>query len=269
MRARSLSSLVLAARRRVRTSLPGAPSTASFRQPYYDNLRGDGLEIGPLHHPAPLPAEARVRYVDQLDREALSGLYPDVPLETIVTPDVIADGHNLSPVSDDSIDFVVASHVIEHMHDPIRGLLEWRRVLHTGALLVLIVPDGRFTFDAGRPLTPFEHLLWDYVNEGTRLKTLSDLFHIAECNLNLHDTLDVDSSVSLAQTILAQTYDTHFHVWSFETFTLHLRRLIDEFGLPYAIAASGSDGRSEMAFQLEATNSRFQLADGAIPQAGR
>jgi SAM-dependent methyltransferase len=256
MRARSLSSIVLGAKRHLRASLPGAPSTAAFRQRYYESLRGDGLEIGPLHHPAPLPAGARVRYVDQLDREALSGLYPDVPLEAIVLPD-------------DSVDFVVASHVIEHMHDPIRGLLEWRRVLHVGGLLVLIVPDGRFTFDAGRPFTPFEHLVWDYVNEGTRLKTLSDLFHIAECNLNLHDTLDVDSSVSLAQTILAQTYDTHFHVWAFETFTEHLRRLIDEFGLPYEIAASGSDGHSEMAFQLKATTSRFDVEHRGIPRAGR
>ena len=41
--------------------------------------------------------------------------------------DVVAPGDDL-PFEDDSIDFVLASHVIEHFPDPIRALEEWVRV---------------------------------------------------------------------------------------------------------------------------------------------
>jgi SAM-dependent methyltransferase len=215
-------------------------------------LRGRGAEIGPLHNPSSVPAESSVVYVDKFDLERLRELNPEVPPEQIVAPDVVCDALLLDALPDAEFDFLIASHVIEHVHNPLKALLAWRRVLRPGGLALCIVPDGRYTFDAGRPLTSFEHLLWDYENDGRRLKRLSDLFHIAECNLNLHKDLTPDTAVDLARTILETSYDTHFHVWSYASFTNHLRRLIDENGLPFKIVKSACDGRLEMLFLLEA-----------------
>ena len=70
--------------------------------------------------------------------------------------DVVAPGDDL-PFGDDSVDFVFASHVIEHFPDPIRALYEWVRVAQR--YVVLIVPHRDRTFDADRPLTSAEELL--------------------------------------------------------------------------------------------------------------
>jgi len=70
--------------------------------------------------------------------------------------DVVAEGDAL-PFDDDSFDFLLASHVIEHMPDPIRALREWVRV--AANYVFLVVPHRDRTFDRGRPLTPISELV--------------------------------------------------------------------------------------------------------------
>jgi SAM-dependent methyltransferase len=70
--------------------------------------------------------------------------------------DIIARGHDL-PLDDDSFDFVLASHVIEHIPDPIAALKEWARVARR--YIVLVVPHRDRTFDRDRPLTPLAELI--------------------------------------------------------------------------------------------------------------
>ena len=70
--------------------------------------------------------------------------------------DIIARGHDL-PLDDNSFDFVLASHVIEHIPDPIAALKEWARVARR--YVVLVVPHRDRTFDRDRPLTPLAELI--------------------------------------------------------------------------------------------------------------
>lgn len=70
--------------------------------------------------------------------------------------DVVAAGDAL-PFADDSVDFVLASHVLEHFPDPIRALEEWRRVARER--IVLVIPHRDRTFDRDRPLTPLAELV--------------------------------------------------------------------------------------------------------------
>jgi len=70
--------------------------------------------------------------------------------------DLVAYGDDL-PFKDKSVDFVLASHVIEHFYDPIKALLEWDRVARR--FVFLVVPHHARTFDAGRELTTVEELL--------------------------------------------------------------------------------------------------------------
>jgi SAM-dependent methyltransferase len=70
--------------------------------------------------------------------------------------DIVAPGDEL-PFQDDAVDFVFASHVLEHFPDPIRALKEWLRVARK--YVVLVIPHRDRTFDADRELTPVSELL--------------------------------------------------------------------------------------------------------------
>jgi SAM-dependent methyltransferase len=67
--------------------------------------------------------------------------------------DLVAPGDEL-PLEDDSTDFILASHVLEHFPDPIRALKEWIRVARHK--VVVVVPHRDRTFDRDRELTPVD-----------------------------------------------------------------------------------------------------------------
>lgn len=79
-------------------------------------------------------------------------------------------------------DFVLSSHVLEHVANPILALSEWKRLLADNGTLMLLLPDRNHTFDHRRPVTTMEHLIADF-KAGT---AEDDLTHLPEI-LELHD----------------------------------------------------------------------------------
>ena len=51
------------------------------------------------------------------------------------------DGQKLTGVPDGSFDIVYSSHFVEHLRDPLEGLLNQWRVLRAGGYLIFLVPD--------------------------------------------------------------------------------------------------------------------------------
>jgi ubiquinone/menaquinone biosynthesis C-methylase UbiE len=94
---------------------------------------------------------------------------------------LVCEGTEL-PVKDESYDCVLSSHSLEHIANPMKALVEWRRVLRDGGLLLLILPNRHYTFDWRRPVTSLEHLRDDFQRDTPE----SDLFHLDEI-LALHD----------------------------------------------------------------------------------
>ena len=88
----------------------------------------------------------------------------------------------LSDIADASYDFILSSHCLEHVANPLAALREWARVTHEGGHLLLILPDPSRTFDHFRPITPISHLREDF----DRQTDESDLTHLPEI-LALHD----------------------------------------------------------------------------------
>jgi len=80
------------------------------------------------------------------------------------------------PFHDHTLDYVVASHVLEHVANPVAALAEWVRVVRPGGLLYVVVPNRRAAWDRDRELTTVAHLLDDFV-AGT---TARDATHIDE-----------------------------------------------------------------------------------------
>src|SRR5438874_2310925 len=81
------------------------------------------LDVGSGHNPNPRSDVLAARYVDD-DTERGGSIRVDRPL-------IVADGHNL-PFKDKAFDYVIASHIIEHMEDPARFCSELSRVAKRG-----------------------------------------------------------------------------------------------------------------------------------------
>jgi SAM-dependent methyltransferase len=80
------------------------------------------------------------------------------------------------PFHDHTLDYVIASHVLEHVANPVAALAEWYRVVRPGGIIYLVVPNRLSAWDHTRELTTVEHMLDDYVR-GT---TARDASHIDE-----------------------------------------------------------------------------------------
>ena len=102
----------------------------------------------------------------------------------------VEDAINLSGITSDHYDFIVSSHCLEHVANPIKALFEWGRVLKNDGILLLIVPNKSATFDHKRDVTTFSHLVHDF----TKNIQENDLSHLDEV-LSKHDLLK-DSGVS-------------------------------------------------------------------------
>jgi len=126
----------------------------------------------------------------------------------------IQDGTDLSIIESDSYDFVLSSHSLEHIANPLKAVKEWLRILKKGGVLVIILPDSRYTFDRNRTVTKFEHLLQD-MESGTSEK---DLTHLQEI-LSLHD-LSYDDGVNGLDEFKSRSADNflnrclHHHVFN-------------------------------------------------------
>ena len=140
-------------------------SVLKARQDGFRLLRGNGIEIGAFHEPAPLPADAHVTYADVFTRAQAIELFPEVDPSRMVDPTLIVDldRTGLDSIGSDSLDFVIACHVLEHLANPLLAIAEIFRVLGPGGRAVIAIPDKRFTFDQPRPLTSFIHLWRDYM----------------------------------------------------------------------------------------------------------
>jgi SAM-dependent methyltransferase len=66
------------------------------------------------------------------------------------------------PYDDNTFDFVLAEHVIEHLTNPIKTLIELKRVLKKNGILILFNPNKNKTFDIYREVTKPDHLIKDY-----------------------------------------------------------------------------------------------------------
>lgn len=139
----------------------------------------------------------------------------------------IAEARALPMVPDGRYDFVLSSHTLEHLANPLGGLREWVRVIRPGGTLVLVVPHKDGMFDHRRPVTAWAHLLED----DARQTPEDDLTHLPEV-LALHD-LSRDPGAGTAEAFAersrrnADTRGMHHHVLN----TPLASRIVDSAGL--------------------------------------
>jgi SAM-dependent methyltransferase len=128
----------------------------------------------------------------------------------------IREATHLENIAPASYDFVLSCHSLEHVANPLKAIQEWKRVLKPSGLLVLVLPDKRYTFDVNRPYTTLQHLLDDYkINRGE-----DDSTHFDEI-LRLHE-FGKDEGAGSKEVLAARLKTNltsryvHHHVFSFE-----------------------------------------------------
>jgi len=144
-----------------------------------------GLEIGPLNTPILRPPHARIRYVDHADQQALRTKYandPNIPIDDIVPIDAVWANKTLAECfPGEQFDYVIASHVIEHVPNVIGWLNEIAAILRPNGHLILAIPDRRTTYDILRR----ETTLADLVDANFRAASRPTPGQVFDCKANV------------------------------------------------------------------------------------
>lgn len=184
-----------------------------FRLWLGSRLHGKGLEFGPGANPFPVSLSASTIYADRFSADSLlENAYPGQVLDSMMVPHFLADMSDLDNFGTNSFDYIVASHVIEHLRDPIGAIVGSHRILKSGGTLLLIIPSMTRTFDRNRPLTSLTHLVSDF----ERYNKLDDLSHYLEWFLLVHNLAGPHEE--LAKEAWSRNSDIHYHTWTPDSF---------------------------------------------------
>jgi SAM-dependent methyltransferase len=213
------------------------PEQLAARRRLARRLEGSGIDLGPGQAPF-RPPGARVRSVDRWDPDrrlqilgALGdeghpggncGSCTDDPgaenarVAEFTQPDVIADFNTerLGAFGDESEDFVIASHVIEHLAEPIGFIDEIHRVLRRGGLALVLLPDRHRTRDRFRTATPLAHLVEEYRSGVTEV---SDA-HLVEFLRDRGGPLKTSGEERRRTLDLYREQSIHVHCWDAQEF---------------------------------------------------
>ncbi len=194
-------------------------------------LQGNGIEVGALNHPLEVPASTQVKYVDRMSVPKLKKEYPELGNVNLVTVDIIDDGELLTSFEDETQDFVIANHFIEHCQNPILTIKNLLRVLKNNGILYLAVPEKQHCFDRDRPVTSLEHLLKDY-QEGSEW---SRQYHYEEWVELVEKEQDETKAKWMVKQLMKREFSIHFHVWTGKDFIDFLMMLKRELQFPFSL----------------------------------
>jgi SAM-dependent methyltransferase len=146
-----------------------------------------GIEIGPWFNPiAPKRDGFNCLSMDVFDTRTLrerAAADPHItaPLTDIEDVDLVGSSTELEQVVRDkyplgSFDYVISSHNFEHLPNPVRFLQACSRVLKSGGVISMAIPDHRMCFDHFRPLTTLTDWLLAYLDKRER-PTPAQIFH--------------------------------------------------------------------------------------------
>jgi glycosyltransferase involved in cell wall biosynthesis len=126
--------------------------------------RLQGLEIGAASHN---PFGLKTRNVAPLDDYAFYSGAQEKMGESPARVDIWAQA-DVIPVPDDSEDFIISSHVLEHVPNVIATFWEWNRIVRVGGYIFMIVPlRNAHPEDRCRNITPLQHFLDDFHQQFT------------------------------------------------------------------------------------------------------
>lgn len=113
----------------------------------------------------------------------------------------VNDATNIKDIGNDSYDFIFASHVLEHIANPIKALQEWIRVAKNNGHIILVLPEKSQCFDHKRNVTEMSVL----INQFERNVCEDDLTSLPEI-LRTHD-LNLDPPAGTFEQFVRRSLD--------------------------------------------------------------
>jgi SAM-dependent methyltransferase len=171
---------------------------------------GDGIEIGALDRPLPLPHLARVTYVDRLWVPGLRQAHLELADRKLADVKIVDDIERLQRIPNCSQDFVIVNRVLEHCEDTLGALKNYHRVLKTGGIAYLASCDCRLTFNRARLPTPLPHLIRDH-EQGPEWSRVQ---HWEEHTRLVNGVREPDEVAEQVSHLMRLGYRLHYHVWT-------------------------------------------------------
>jgi len=212
------------------------------------------LEIGPLDRPIFKKQNANVFYADIRNTQAVKDFYrnnnnDNISIEAIVNIDYVIKGtYSESIKAEEKFDYIVMSHVIEHIPELLKFFDDIKNVLNANGKLCLAVPDHRFCFDRFRQPTSFAEVYDIYANGIKNLPARVLDFKLAattnDCIYWWNNPANFDNLPRTKEqfekakndyfrALKGEYVDVHFSVFTPETFLLLLYNMLNFNLLPF------------------------------------
>lgn len=217
-------------------------------------LRGysRGAEVGPCGMPTPLPPGARAIYIDYTtDRRVYENECAHGRL--VPTPTIADDAQRLRAVRDETFDFLIGNHVLEHVPDFLLALANWVRVVKPGGHVLFAVPDvcdaGYRTGERLRLLTRPRHFFQEYARRryaNHREEAALSMWGVGK-SLDKRDFAPRDLARIRQANLTARPKAAHLHTWTAATMC-HVVRAFAVVG-KYAVVECYSAARTPFSMQ--------------------
>jgi glycosyltransferase involved in cell wall biosynthesis/SAM-dependent methyltransferase len=214
------------------------------RKSYYRYFEGTGLDVGTFDKPFivdPVLYGIEVKYVDRYTVDELKRLFPEIKNLNPTPSDYLCDisKEGFSFAHDEAFDFVILSHLIEHVANPFFVIQDAHRILKENGVLYISTPDCRFSDDVGRTKTKFHE-----VNELFRnnVREISDDYVISYLNSPVISHVPwikemLKNPATLTKAVLdnERRRSFHVHVWDRTSFFQHITCFFKEYELGFAL----------------------------------
>lgn len=208
-----------------------------------------GIEMGPLHAPIVSKSDGPVIYIDHADTDAIIEKYrhkEDFDVSKIVKIDAVWGPQPLKAAVGKTADYIIASHVIEHVPNLIGWLNDLTDALSEHGQIRLAIPDKRYTLDLYRRITSLADVVSAHVQNAKVPLTAQIIdHHLFVRDLNFRDIwngtaeayaepspFELDRATRLAnESIRLGTYND-VHCWVFTPVSFaHLMQQLARLGL--------------------------------------
>lgn len=100
---------------------------------------------------------------------------------------LILDATDLSSLQEQKYDFVISSHSLEHIANPIKALKQFYRILKPEGVVLIVVPRKEANFDHRREVAKFDDLVNKYQNDigEDDLSSLDEILRLHDLRLDL------------------------------------------------------------------------------------
>lgn len=235
-----------------------------------DVKNGKGLELGPLTSPILDKKLANIKYVDHLSLTELKEKYKTEPVELtkIVKPDFVLGKQTLkTTLGKKKFDYVIASHVIEHIPNTIDWLRDIASILEPGGVISLVIPDKRFTFDISRSVSSPAEVVGAYYDKLTRFSSAMMYDFASECSTSIdsgtawnNDAFYLDApkrwsseeirNMCIDNLDASKYVDCHCYVYTPDSFMGILKALIEHDLLEYEVVECLATQPGELEFYV-------------------